>query len=88
MLADLADKRLLEFAKESFSHLFCNCYLIDIDTYLSGIGELEERNLSRSILEVGILADDTPVARLTAKFESHGCKVLRGFGQHMFAHSR
>ena len=54
MLADLGNKSSLQFLYKLFGDLFSDCYLVDIDAYLSGIKQFEESNLTRSICEVGI----------------------------------
>ena len=88
MLADLGNKSSLQFLYKLFGDLFSDCYLVDIDAYLSGIKQFEESNLTRSICEVGILSYDAPVAGFAAQLEGYRRQVLCGFCQHMFANRR
>ena len=66
MFAYLGNKGLFKFRHECLRHLFGNGYLVDIDTYLSGVGQFEERYLTGCIFEVRIGSHDTPVTRLAA----------------------
>ena len=86
MFADLLDEGLFEFLNERLGHLFRNGYLVDIDADLSGVAKFEEGNFAGSVFQVGVFADDAPVAGFATEFQSHGREVFGGFGQHMLAH--
>ena len=76
----------LQLGKEWLSHLLCHSHLVDIDANLSGIAKLEESHLACSVLQVCILTDHAPVARLAPKFKGHGCQVLGRLCHHMLPH--
>ena len=66
MFTYLSHKGRFQLSQEVLGHFFGYGYLVDVNTYLPGIEQFEERDLTGRIFEVGIFANDAPVSGLAA----------------------